>query len=77
MSSQPLIGTVAAAMMGQLEDRAVANQVGVVGHPPLSLVGLAVAGQEGAKKSPYSRRMPIELLLLSSSWLYRGAGEKP
>ena len=45
--SQPArVGAVAAAVMGQLEDRALAHQVGVVFQPPLALGVFAVSGQQ-------------------------------
>ncbi len=41
-----LVGAVAAAVVGELEDGTVANQAGIVRPPPLSFVFLTVAGQE-------------------------------
>src|SRR5271157_6144082 len=62
-----LVGAVAAAVMGELEDCTVANQAGIVRQPPLPFVGLAVAGHEDRELAVFQAdadRIVILLLVI-------------
>ncbi len=60
------VGPVAAAVVGQLEYRAVAHQVGVVFQPPLPLRAFAVSGQENRERTilqPQADRVVVFVLV--------------